>query len=257
MTSRVGPAPASNKTTSETLRPFIMAAALLLLLGLAAGVAYLVTGGSGHTLTVTKPTGGTLRGGDIRCGTDGNDCSMSVTAGQVVELSATPDDGFAFSGYTGDCAPVGRVLMGGPRTCGAEFAKDEGVTGRTWPLTITPAAGGTILSDVGHQCGGQYTACTVSVAEGTTVKIEGYTDPGYSVAAYTGDCAPQGSTTMTQARTCSASFVQFKVANGPATGTLPPPTTYGPLPPGATRAADPIRPPAGGGPAGGRDRTAQ
>jgi hypothetical protein len=198
-----------------------MAAGLLVLLGLAAFAAYLITGGGGHTLTVVKPTGGTLRGSGITCGTDGSSCTLSVDAGAVVELTATPDDGFSFAGFTGDCAPVGRVLMGGPRSCGASFEQGNETVGRTWPLTITPASGGTILSDAGHQCGGTHTACTVSVPEGQTVKIEGYTDPGFSVAAYTGDCAPQGTTVMSQARTCSATFVQFKVA-GPQT-TLPEP----------------------------------
>jgi hypothetical protein len=194
----------------------MMAAGLLVLLGLAALAAYLITGGGGHTLTVVKPTGGTLRGAGITCGTDGASCSVSVDAGQVVELTATPDDGFSFAGFTGDCAPVGRVLMGGPRSCGASFEQASETAGRTWPLTIMPAAGGTILSDAGHQCGGTHTACTINVPEGQTVKIEGYTDPGYSVAAYTGDCAPQGTTVMSQARTCSATFVQFKVAGPPA-----------------------------------------
>ena len=194
----------------------MMAAGLLVLLGIAAVAAYLITGGGGHTLTVVKPTGGTLRGSGIACGTDGASCVISVDAGDVVELTATADEGFRFAGFSGDCAPVGRVLMGGPRSCGAAFEQGNETAGRTWPLTITPAAGGTILSDAGHQCGGTYTACTLNVPDGQLVKIEGYTDPGYSVAAYTGDCAPQGTTVMSQARTCSATFVQFKVAGPPA-----------------------------------------
>src|SRR4029453_8821265 len=74
---------------------------------------------SGHLLKITTPVGGTISSAGIRCGTGGSDCSTTHREGDAVELIAVPDEGFSFSGFTGDCAPAGRTAMTRPRTCSA------------------------------------------------------------------------------------------------------------------------------------------
>jgi serine/threonine protein kinase len=72
-------------------------------------------------LTVTKPSGGTIRSAGITCGTLGSDCFAIFAKGDPVELEVHPDDGNTFTGFIGDCVPTGRTVMSKPRTCGARF----------------------------------------------------------------------------------------------------------------------------------------
>src|SRR4029079_797468 len=78
-----------------------------------------------QTLTITPPTGGTLEGVDILCGTKGSGCTAQHPDGVPVELHPTADPGFTFMGFTGDCAPLGHTQMSGPRSCGATFSPTD------------------------------------------------------------------------------------------------------------------------------------
>ncbi|MBK9968478.1 MAG: SUMF1/EgtB/PvdO family nonheme iron enzyme [Holophagales bacterium] len=77
-----------------------------------------------QTLTVTKAGTGTgsitSSPAGIACGTG---CSFSFTYGTTVALTATPESGSTFGGWTGDpdCTD-GTVAMGGPRSCTANFS---------------------------------------------------------------------------------------------------------------------------------------
>jgi hypothetical protein len=75
------------------------------------------------TLTIIKPTGGTVIGNGIECGTGGSACSAPQPAARPVQLVARPDAGFVFLRFTGDCDASGAMVMSGPRTCGAVFSK--------------------------------------------------------------------------------------------------------------------------------------
>ena len=68
------------------------------------------------------PTGGTLEGVDIICGTKGSICSANHPDGVLVELHPTADPGFTFMGFIGDCVPLGHTQMTVPRTCSATFS---------------------------------------------------------------------------------------------------------------------------------------
>jgi serine/threonine protein kinase len=68
------------------------------------------------------PTGGTIEGVDLLCGSKGSVCSVSYPDGVPVELRETADPGFTFMGFAGDCTPGGHTQMVGPRTCTAKFS---------------------------------------------------------------------------------------------------------------------------------------
>jgi serine/threonine protein kinase len=165
-------------------------------------------------LTITKPTGGTILADGITCGTLGTDCSDSRANGETVELRAQPDQNFVLSSYTGDCAPSGRMIMTGPRTCGATFVPiSNGHSPLQRVLTITSPKGGTIVSDTGGiTCGTLGTECQASRPDGTKVKLDVLVDQGFAFARYTGACAPDGETVLTEARTCGATFVPSQIA---------------------------------------------
>jgi hypothetical protein len=82
-----------------------------------------------QTLTISPvPTGGTLEGVDILCGTKGSACSANVPDKVLAELRPTADADFTFMGFTGDCGPGGQVQMTGPRTCSATFSRTKDVS---------------------------------------------------------------------------------------------------------------------------------
>ena len=248
---------APRRRTSDAWRPVAMAAVLLLVLVLAALAAAWLTDPGGFLLTVERPTGGSLVGEGVECGSGGSDCTTSGTDGQVIEVRAVADEGYQFAGYTGDCAPIGRFLMDGPRTCGARFDRVSGLststgsaaaTGRRWPLILTPPANGTIVTLEGHQCGTAGQVCSVDVPEGHVVSLDVQADEGYRVQAYTGDCALDGTANMTQARTCGVVLVRGQgPANVPAGAASRPKAE--PAPGGIARTGSPS--PASGGPTGG------
>jgi hypothetical protein len=175
---------------------------------------------AGQLLTITKPMGGTISSSGIKCGTRGSDCSTTLATGEPVELEAVADEGFAFSGFTGDCAPTGRIMMTLPRTCGAAFEMlSKTAPAAVWPLTITPPKGGTILAAGDIQCGTLDSRCSANIPDGAPVTLHAQADPGFTFLTYTGECAPTGNTLMTGPRACSATFVPSVSEKTPSTAT--------------------------------------
>jgi protein kinase-like protein/List-Bact-rpt repeat protein len=90
--------------------------------------------GATQILTISPvPTGGTLEGVDILCGTKGSVCSNPFPDGVTVELHPTADDGFTFMGFKGDCAPLGHTQMTSARTCSATFSPTAEVSAAPTP----------------------------------------------------------------------------------------------------------------------------
>lgn len=205
----------------------VVVAALLLAAGVAA-VRWLWP--AGQPLTLSRPTGGTILAPGIECGTKGKDCATTRRTGEVVELQVQADAGYVFSGYTGDCAPVGRMAMDAPRTCGARFDRAEAIAApTTFRLTITKPAGGTIAGEPNILCGTLDDACSADIAGGTPVTMRFQADTNFTFQAFTGDCAPGGELTMNAAKTCGGIFMPTPggtVVNRDAGG--PPPKTTRP-----------------------------
>jgi len=89
-----------------------------------------------------------------------------------------------FSGYTGDCAPVGRTSMTEPRTCGATF--DQVATPAataTFRLTITKPEGGTVVGNGGIYCGTSGAMCTADIPSGVPVSLKAEADARAKAAA--------------------------------------------------------------------------
>jgi serine/threonine-protein kinase len=174
-----------------------------------------------YLLAIDKPTGGTVEGPGIACGTGGTDCSVNKPAGGDVTLVARADAGFTFGGFTGECTADGVAAMTAPRRCGAIFARASEPAPRagaarpgggaplaqSWALTITRPTGGTILGD-GIKCGTAGAECTAKHAAGYAVTLKYQADAGHTFGQFTGDCSPAGKTVMTAARICGATFVK-------------------------------------------------
>jgi List-Bact-rpt repeat protein len=72
-------------------------------------------------------------------------------------------------------------------------------------LTITKPVGGT-LKGPGIECGTGGVRCSTSVTKGEPIELDAQPDKDYVFSGYTGDCAPAGRTSMTEPRTCGATF---------------------------------------------------
>jgi hypothetical protein len=160
--------------------------------------------GEVYTLTVTNGGNGTVTSAPpgIDCGTD---CEEDYNEGTEVTLTAAPDKGYQFDGWTGDCDINGNVTMDADRTCGAIFSFDI----PTYTLTVNPPTNGTITSNpVGINCG---TDCTEEYEAGTSVALTATPDTaaGYRFDGWTGDCDVDGNVTMDADRTCGATFIQI------------------------------------------------
>lgn len=230
-----------------------MAAVLLGVLLLGVLVVTWMTGGEGHTLRVEKPTGGSVLGRYISCGSIGSDCETTIAPGDVVELQAQPDDGYVLVAYSGDCAPVGRVVMDGPRTCAVQFRALGGTSIERHQLTIDPPSGGTIYSQEGGiACGASGTACVGEIEHGVQVTLAEVAEVGFAFQRFTGACA-SGSTTMNGPQTCGAVFARFTQAPVPLpggvntgranVGSTGPSTSRTPVTTGGTSVAIPPAPP--------------
>ncbi len=136
----------------------------------------------------------------INCG---NTCVAGFANGAVVTLTATPELGSTFGGWSGhaDCSD-GVVTMNVGKTCTATFDLIP-----SYMLTVTRNGSGTgtvISSQPGISCG---STCQASYLQATPVDLFGYPDMGFQLDGWSGngDCN-DGSLTMNGARSCTATF---------------------------------------------------
>src|SRR5262245_1441492 len=141
---------------------------------------------SGQVLTVAKPTGGTLTGPGIQCGTQGSDCVVRRPTGDSFELVAYAVSGFVLTAFTGDCAPHGVVALTSAKTCGAIFENLNivGMSVMAETLTVSPVPQGGTLEGVRILCGTKGSVCSTRHAHGQTVELHPTTDPGFTFMGF-------------------------------------------------------------------------
>jgi Tol biopolymer transport system component/subtilisin-like proprotein convertase family protein len=159
-------------------------------------------------LTVTRAGtgGGTVTGPGIDCG---GDCTEGYPLDTPVTLSAAPDDGSRFTGFSGDpdCAD-GAVTMSGSRECIATFL-------RVATLTVTVTGSGTVSSaDGGIACPPD---CVETYPTGTVVTLTPVPAPGSLPGAFAGDAdCVDGVIRLTTDRACAFEFLQTRPPAPPA-----------------------------------------
>ena len=165
-----------------------------------------------YQLTVAPvPTGGTVSGGGITCGTGGSSCQASYGSATQVSLTASPDSGYAFGGWGGSCSGTGTsttVSVDGAKTCTATFTLGP-VNGPPYTLTISPKPSGGTVAGAGINCGTGGSACSVTMPAPMTIGIQATADSGYTFAGWTGNCSGTAAAINVQLngpRTCSAVF---------------------------------------------------
>jgi len=163
----------------------------------------------GMTFSLTVVNGGN---GHVASGQTGIDCGATCTAdfdeGELVTLTALPDNGYNFGSWSGACSGrigVCQVSMTEARTVNVTFVAESN---DTHTLTVTNAGDGTVASlPLGIDCGSD---CTEDFDDGVVVTLTAVPDANYNFTGWSGDCSGTVSTcrlTMTEALNVTASFV--------------------------------------------------
>jgi len=154
--------------------------------------------GTGSGTISSSPAG-------INCGAD---CAEDYNYGTVVTLTANPDAGSAFTGWSGDSDCVdGTVTMNAAKTCTATFAL-------TYRLTINKTGSGTgtvTSSPSGINCGAD---CIEDYNTGTVVTLTASPNTGSIFSGWSGDAdCSDGTVTMNMVKNCTATFDPIYVLN--------------------------------------------
>lgn len=149
--------------------------------------------GNGTGTVTSNPAG-------ITCGPA---CSANFDAGSTVSLTAVPDSGMQFAGWSGACTGMTtcEVAMNSVQVATATFNQS------TYPLRVERTGSGTVTSDpFGVFCG---PLCTASFTQGTMVTLTASPDSGATFGGWGGACTGAGATcvvTMNAAKTVNATF---------------------------------------------------
>jgi hypothetical protein len=148
-------------------------------------------------LTTTMNGSGKISGGGIDC--PATNCSTTETYNASVALTATPNPGYAFVGWGGDCAGTGicNLTMDADKSVNAIFG---------YALTVNNSGNGTVTGS-GINCGA---VCSSAYISGTTVTLTATPSPGYSFSGWSGACTGTGacSLLMNSAKSVTATFTQ-------------------------------------------------
>jgi hypothetical protein len=91
-------------------------------------------------LSLTRPTHGRVTGVDLDCGPSTTQCVRTLSAAERLQLTAMPDPGYMFAGWTDDChgGVTISINVNGPKACTPLFEPIVPVTPRTmlqWTLS--------------------------------------------------------------------------------------------------------------------------
>lgn len=133
------------------------------------------------TTSASPTAGGTVSGG------------ATYTCGATATVTATPNAGYRFASWSGDCTGSGAcsIVMNGSRSVKANFTRIQYVLS----TNVSPAGGGTVRG------GGTYNS-------GTRVTVTASPNAGYRFDRWAGDCSGTGTCTvvMNGGRSVTANF---------------------------------------------------
>ncbi|MCB9746769.1 MAG: hypothetical protein H6740_29620 [Alphaproteobacteria bacterium] len=158
------------------------------------------------TLTITKTGDGAGRVSSQPAGIDcGPTCEASFVHATEVTLSATPDSGSEFAGWSGACSGMGACVVAMTRAhdVSAQFSRER----RTLAVSLGgPGLGVVVSSPSGIDCG---VSCSADFVLGAQVALTAEPQRNYRFAGWSGACqgtAASCTVAMDQSRTVTALF---------------------------------------------------
>jgi GH25 family lysozyme M1 (1,4-beta-N-acetylmuramidase) len=134
--------------------------------------------------TVTPAGGGIVTGARISCGDGSSLCSRLANPGDPLTLTAIPDEGAVFMGWTGACALA--VVSPTCTVTALGVIDTSGVFGYPVAVLGTGTGAGTVVSSPGGiACG---SACSALFESGTGLTFTAAPDSASSFGAWGGDC---------------------------------------------------------------------
>jgi hypothetical protein len=133
-----------------------------------------------YELSVSPPLHGAITGGDIACGGTRSACSSTFAGATSVVLSATPDPGYLFAGWTGACIGGSTITVNVNtlKACSATFDTVLPATPRTL-LTLNSAPGDFIgqgTKQVYSEANSLWTVTTLGDDSSVDIRIESIGD---------------------------------------------------------------------------------
>jgi hypothetical protein len=151
------------------------------------------TSGNGNGKVTSSPPG-------IDCGAT---CSGSFIEGTAVALSAVPDAGSEFEGWSGACS--------GKSACVVNITAAQNVTAtftRAYALTVTKTGPGTVTSSpAGIDCGA---TCMATFSTGASVTLTATPGPGAEFQGWGGACSGKQPTCVVSMNSAQAVTASFK-----------------------------------------------
>jgi uncharacterized repeat protein (TIGR02543 family) len=132
--------------------------------------------------------------GGISCGSD---CSEVYDAGTMVTLTASPQGGATFTGWTGACAgtnPTCTVTMTSALSVGAQFTQPVTMVTLTLSVTSQAAAGDTRVTVNGESICDEEVSCSYQVPRGTVMTLQHSAGRWSTFERWSGACAGRGTT---------------------------------------------------------------
>ena len=173
----------------------------------------------GFRLSVEASEGGSVvaDGGVIDCTSDGSACAQGYASGTVVLLTAAPDSGYAFAGWTGACTGATltcRVTMRQTQSSSASFVE-------LVPLTVDITGRGSVSSSPNGitEC---TSTCATSFSAGTEVTLTARPGSNRDFLRWRGACSGRSTTCTISMLDAHAVYAKFVATNAELTLTLEP-----------------------------------
>lgn len=170
--------------------------------------------GDRHTLSITRTEGGRVNSvpPGLDCGTR---CAAPFDHDQTVNLVATPDSGFYFTGWGGACTGMTMsttLNMNAAKVCTASF---EPITAGSPILNIDRTGNGKVVSTPeGINCG---VTCSAAFSEGENITLVASPAPDSRFVGWSGGCTGADnplSLVMDGSRSCTANFELLSPSSG-------------------------------------------
>lgn len=182
-----------------------------------AAYAVLPAGNRGLTLIVSGA--GSVRSdvGGIDC--PATDCTASVAQNTPITLTATPQSGASFIGWSGGGCTGRSLSCTVPMSATVAVTASFSVVTRSLSVALAGAGSGSVTSaPAGISCG---STCSASFAQNATVTLTASAGTGSLFSGWSGDCSGTGtcSVSMSTARSVTATFVVARTLTVTTSGT--------------------------------------